>query len=60
MLRGYIPRLIFKGVALGEDPYTSLQCLEDYGLPNEATIVIFQVKTDKARDYSESLFKTVN
>ena len=55
-----IRRLFFKGVALGEPPYTNLQALEDYGLPNGATLFLAQIAGPKARPYVETRLKITN
>jgi len=60
MIRGYDCRLFYKGIALGEPPYTNLEALEDYGIPNEATLFMVQIKGPKAREYAETRLKLTN
>ena len=45
---------------MGEPPYTNYQTLEDYGLPNGATLFLAQIAGPKARPYVETHLKITN
>jgi len=50
MLMDYSCRLFYKGVALGEKPYAGSQLLDNYGIGNEETILVFIIRGASARN----------